>query len=103
MVAQPHFKFLKSQRPRFVQSEQERESFHVIELKSISIHSQEGRRHGYRDSLVAVQERMVLGQAFPRCSSFLNDVRVVTTLWSRQGGFERASVTDPECSSKSVN
>jgi hypothetical protein len=54
MLAQPPLKFVGPQPAGFVEGDQEREGFDVIEFQEISVHLQEGRRYRNRDALVAM-------------------------------------------------
>jgi hypothetical protein len=83
MLAQPCLQFLESQPASFVKANQEREGLDVVEVQPISVYFQKCCRPSHRDALVAVHERMILRQALPKCSRFLNDVGVITTLRSR--------------------
>src|SRR5690242_13215926 len=56
-------------------------------------------RHG--DAFVAIDKWMILGQAFPKRSAFLNEVGVITALRSCQGGFKGASVSDTKGTAES--
>ena len=84
VVAQPLLQFRESHPAALIKADEEREGCEVIELQHISVHLQERRRHCNGDPLVSIYERMVLRQALPKGSRFLNDVIVVTGLWPRQ-------------------
>lgn len=58
---------------------------------------QEGVRCRESNTLVAVNERMVLGKAFPQRRRFFDQIGVITSLGPKQSGFEQAGVTDTRC------
>jgi len=58
----------------------------------MAVDSQENIDHGKRYPLVAVDEWMVLNEAFQERCSFVNEGVVVTGLRSMKSGFERADV-----------
>lgn len=79
MRSQPAVEFSEPHRPGLIQTGEEREGLDVIELQPVTVHLQKCCRNRHRYALVAVDEGMILGQAFPACSGFLNDVGIVAS------------------------
>lgn len=52
------------------------------------------------DPFIAIDKRMILGQTLPKCSGFLDDVRIIAAVRSRQCRFERATIPDAERTSE---
>lgn len=69
MLAQPVLDFREPQRAGFVQADQKKEGLDIVELQPISVHSQKCCRHGHGDALVAIHERVILGQALQRAAA----------------------------------
>lgn len=59
-----------------------------------AVDREKGIGRGEGDALVAVDEGMVLREAFPKGRRFLDEVGVITGLRAEQGGFEQAEVAD---------
>ena len=78
-----------------MQANQEGEGLEVIELQPISVHSQKCCRHCHRGAFVAIHERMILRKTLPKCSRFLNEVVVITTLRSRQSRLQGSAIRTP--------
>lgn len=100
MLAQPALELREPQCSGFVQANQKREGLDIVERQPISVHSQKCCCYGHGDALVAVHERMILGQALPKCRRFLDDVVVIAGPRPRQSRFERASIPNAERASE---
>ncbi len=87
MLSQPSLKLANMHLASLIETDDKREGFSVVEIQLVAINSQERRRDRYRDTLVAINERMILRQALPKRSSFLNHVFIVSGLGSRQRCF----------------
>lgn len=78
----------------FVQAYQKLERFLVIKLDSVPVHFKKRRHNGYGESLVPVNERMILRKALPQGRYFLDQSMIVTGLWTRHRRLDAASITD---------
>lgn len=63
MIAQPRLQFFEPHSAGFIQPDEERESLRVVKLQAKSIYTQERRSHRHGDSLIDVDERMILGDS----------------------------------------
>lgn len=86
--AQPRFEFGEPHLSAFVEAGEEQKRGGVIEFQTVAVDLQKGCGDCDGYPLVAIDEWMILGQAFPERGSLLNQVAVITGLRSGQRGFE---------------
>jgi len=94
VLAKPGFQALETELVGFVKVGQELIRFEVIEFQTEAVDVQEGGGDGNGRSLVSIDERVILGEAFEQGSRLLDDVPVVATLRPGQGCFEGSAVAN---------
>ena len=80
VLTQPAFQPLEPERAALVKSDQELKCLDVVKFQDVPVHPTKGSRHRDGCTLVAVDEGMILREAFPQRGGFLNQVFVVTGL-----------------------
>ncbi len=85
MDTQPTLKLAELKPIRFIETCDKGVCLHRICRKPDSINGQKSVSGGERRVLIAVNERMILGQTFPKRCSFLNKICVITGLWTIEG------------------
>lgn len=93
MGAEPRLEVVEAKLLSLIQSEQEAVGGEVIEFETKAVHAQEGGSHSDRDSLVAVDERMILRKAFEQRRGLLDDILIVAALWSCQRRLQCRAIT----------
>jgi len=92
MLPKPFLQFRKPEGPPLVQVHKRLAGGVVIEIQTVAVCPKKSCRHRDGHALVAIQERMVLGEALPECGSLLNQVRLIPALRARQSGFQSSTI-----------
>ena len=94
MLPKPSIQLFEPHSAGLVEVHQERKRIKIVELQPVAVDSQERCRHGHRNPLVSIDERVVLREALPESSRFLNQVAVVPAAGSSQGRLQSAVIPD---------
>jgi len=94
VVAQPGIEFLELHATGFVELDQKRVCGSIVEFDTNAIHSQECSGHRDSDSLVAIDEGVILREAFPKGGSLFDQVSIVSGLRARQCRLQSIQVAE---------
>src|ERR1700693_6478891 len=94
VTAQPGDQRLEAELISFVERGDECVGFLSIGHEPRSVDGERGIHRGESRALVAVDERMILRQAFPQRGGFLNQVGVITGLRPVKGGFQKSWISE---------
>ena len=77
MLPKPSIQLIEPHSAGLVEVRQEQKRIAIVELQPVAVDSQERCRHGHRNPLVSINERVVLREALPESSRLLNQVTVI--------------------------
>src|ERR1039458_3409528 len=89
MLPKPSIQLIEPHSAGLVEVRQEQKRIEIVELQPVAVDSQERCRHGHRNPLVSINERVVLREALPESSRLLNQVTVIPAAGSSQGRLDR--------------
>jgi hypothetical protein len=94
VFAQPRHEFVEGELASFVERKHEilRPLSGGRELCAVD--REKGIGGGKGGAFIAVEERVVLGQALPKGRGFLDEIGIVAGLWPEEGGFEHTRIAD---------
>ncbi len=74
-----------------------------LQLEIVPVDAEKSIGRGQADSFVAIEKSMIARERFHQSSGFVNEVVVVSVLWTKDGGFEKSLVTKTVDAAKFVD
>ncbi len=94
MTTQPWDKLVEAELVGFVEGDDETVSLLGVRRQTRAVDGAKSIRGGESCPLVAVDDGMILREAFPECGGFLDQAGVIAGLRPVEGGFQQPLISD---------